>query len=380
MARDPSLVGPQDLAHGDVAPLSGPKDGALTLADALVIVRAVSGNDVDGDGLAADAENAAGASPFLADTDGDGLSDAEEINPPPDTPATDPANPDTDGDGLLDSQELAPPPGQAISNPLLADSDGDGIGDALDAQRREKIVFYHGDQLGSTTVLTNVRGEVLRRVLYKPYGEALLPTEPSPNGVPEFGFTGQRFETGLGIYDYGARFYDPALGRFLQPDALVRDAIDPQSLNRFSYVMNSPVNLVDPSGNLPMGAGYSGESGSFPQPTGSIDPWFHNSDPLPFGNSRGLGSVAFRTLPSAATPNRAASFQEWLQGILKNAAGPASQSTKTSQSGQEGPRLTYTGEHLILEDPSRDIKRSWLAASGLPLVQHPFCKSRRDRA
>jgi hypothetical protein len=215
MAGDPSLAGPQDTLHGDVAPLSGPKDGALTLADALVIVRAASGDDVDGDGLAAAAENAGGSSPFLADTDRDGLGDAEEIAPPPDTPATDPGNPDSDGDGLLDGEELSPAPGQALTNPVLADSDGDGIGDALDAQRREKIVFYHGDQLGSTTVLTNARGEVLRRVLYKPFGEALLPAEPSPNGVPEFGFTGQRFEAGVGIYDYGARFYDPALGRFL---------------------------------------------------------------------------------------------------------------------------------------------------------------------
>lgn len=49
-----------------------------------------------------------------------------------------------------------------------------------------------------------------------------------PERRPEFGFTGQRFEAGQGIYDYGARFYDPAFGRFLQPDALVQDAFDPQ--------------------------------------------------------------------------------------------------------------------------------------------------------
>ena len=150
------------------------------------------------------------------------LGDAVEIHPPPGTPATDSANSDTDGDGLLDSEELAPAPGQPITIATLADSDRDGIGDALDAQRRDRVIFYHGDQLGSTTVLTNARGEVLRRVLYQPYGEALLPAEPSPNGVPEFGFTRQRFEAGQGIYDYGARFYAPALGRFLQPDALVK--------------------------------------------------------------------------------------------------------------------------------------------------------------
>jgi len=37
-----------------------------------------------------------------------------------------------------------------------------------------------------------------------------------------------------------------------------------------------------------------------------------------------------------------------------------------SSQSEQGPQLTYTGEHLILEDPARDIKRSWLAASGLP--------------
>ena len=53
---------------------------------------------------------------------------------------------------------------------------------------------------------TNARGNVLQRVSYKPFGEALV----EEGEVPNFGFTGQRFEATTGLYDYGARFYDPA--------------------------------------------------------------------------------------------------------------------------------------------------------------------------
>jgi RHS repeat-associated protein len=53
-----------------------------------------------------------------------------------------------------------------------------------------------------------------------------------------------------GIYDYGARFYDPALGRFLQPDASVPDPLSPQSLDRYSYVRNNPLGRIDPTGSL----------------------------------------------------------------------------------------------------------------------------------
>ncbi len=46
-----------------------------------------------------------------------------------------------------------------------------------------------------------------------------------------------------------ARRYDPALGRFIQPDTLVPDPGDPQALNRYSYVGNNPVRYTDPSGH-----------------------------------------------------------------------------------------------------------------------------------
>ena len=63
-------------------------------------------------------------------------------------------------------------------------------------------------------------------------------------------FTGQQEEgTALGLYDYGARFYSTALGRFLSPDPLVGyDPGDPQKINRYSYVHNNPLRYTDPTG------------------------------------------------------------------------------------------------------------------------------------
>ena len=46
-----------------------------------------------------------------------------------------------------------------------------------------------------------------------------------------------------------AWYYNPVLGRFISPDSLAPDPGHPQSLNRFSYVRNNPLKLVDPSGH-----------------------------------------------------------------------------------------------------------------------------------
>ncbi|MBK9926402.1 MAG: hypothetical protein IPP66_14090 [Anaerolineales bacterium] len=64
-------------------------------------------------------------------------------------------------------------------------------------------------------------------------------------------FTGQQEMAGLGIYNYGARFYSPKLGRFLSADTIVPNLYNPQDLNRFSYVRNSPLNYIDPTGHDP---------------------------------------------------------------------------------------------------------------------------------
>jgi hypothetical protein len=53
----------------------------------------------------------------------------------------------------------------------------------------------------------------------------------------------------MGLMDYRARFYDPLLMRFIQPDSMVPSPANPQGFNRYTYVGNSPINFSDPSGN-----------------------------------------------------------------------------------------------------------------------------------
>ena len=54
----------------------------------------------------------------------------------------------------------------------------------------------------------------------------------------------------LSIMDYIARNYDPAIGRFLQPDSIVTKPANPQGFNRYSYVNNQTINLTDPTGHF----------------------------------------------------------------------------------------------------------------------------------
>lgn len=61
-------------------------------------------------------------------------------------------------------------------------------------------------------------------------------------------FTGKELDTDIGLYYYGVRYYNPAIGRFVSMDPWEGDIKDPQTLNKYSYVMNNPLKYVDPTG------------------------------------------------------------------------------------------------------------------------------------
>jgi RHS repeat-associated protein len=63
-------------------------------------------------------------------------------------------------------------------------------------------------------------------------------------------FTGQRLDDATGLYYYGARYYDAALGRFVQADTIVPEPGNPQALNRYAYAYNNPLRYTDPMGHV----------------------------------------------------------------------------------------------------------------------------------
>lgn len=109
--------------------------------------------------------------------------------------------------------------------------------------------YLLSDHLGSqalTLTSTGARLNTNTELRYMPYGAIRYTAGTTPT---TFNFTGQRKDSGSGLLFYNARWYDPLVGRFLQADTLVPSPGNPQSLNRYSYVLNNPLKYRDPSGH-----------------------------------------------------------------------------------------------------------------------------------
>ncbi len=102
--------------------------------------------------------------------------------------------------------------------------------------------YYHPDHLGSTTFVTNQSGIVVEETNYYPYGL------PIYDAQSRYLYTGKELDRSTGLEYYGARYYSPELGRFVEPDSIVQTLYNPQNLNRYSYTLNSPYRYTDPTG------------------------------------------------------------------------------------------------------------------------------------
>ncbi len=79
----------------------------------------------------------------------------------------------------------------------------------------ERVTYYHNDALGSPVAATDASGTLLWRESYAPYGERL--TQEAGNRDTVW-YTGKQEEATFGINYFGARWYDPSIGRFMATD------------------------------------------------------------------------------------------------------------------------------------------------------------------
>lgn len=101
------------------------------------------------------------------------------------------------------------------------------------------------DALGSAMALTDSSGAVQTQYTYDAFGNTASSGAASTNSSQ---YTG-RENDGTGLYQYRARYYSPALQRFISEDPIGFAGGD---TNLYAYVGNNPVNLTDPFGTNPL--------------------------------------------------------------------------------------------------------------------------------
>src|SRR5438128_8531250 len=106
--------------------------------------------------------------------------------------------------------------------------------------------LFHPNALGSSTMVTDQTGAVVQDATYYPWGQ-LWQSPGSFGGNWNFAAFGV-LEPTTNLYPTPFRRYSSTQGRWLSPDPLAGSGMNPQSLNRYAYVLNRPTSLVDPLG------------------------------------------------------------------------------------------------------------------------------------
>ncbi|MFM2480360.1 RHS repeat domain-containing protein [Celerinatantimonas sp. YJH-8] len=107
----------------------------------------------------------------------------------------------------------------------------------------QQPLYVLKDQQGSVRVVVADDGEIRAMLDYMPFGQLITATALHPELTP-YRFTGQEFDSELGLYNYRARFYDPDLGRFYSCDPKF------QYGSPYAYCDNNAINRTDPSGEI----------------------------------------------------------------------------------------------------------------------------------
>ncbi|ROQ23367.1 RHS repeat-associated protein [Gallaecimonas pentaromativorans] len=122
----------------------------------------------------------------------------------------------------------------------------------------DSVSYLHKDYQGSIIAVSDSSGVVQEQRFYDPWGKATATKLNGDTGpllwftklVTNRGYTGHEQLPDMDLIHMNGRIYDSTVGRFMQADPLVQAPGNLQNYNRYSYVMNNPMTLTDPSGFL----------------------------------------------------------------------------------------------------------------------------------
>ena len=121
----------------------------------------------------------------------------------------------------------------------------------IEPSEPEKYKYYLKDHLGSVRMIVNTNGTggtIESQKDYYPFGMTIAEYNGS---VVDYGYNGKELQNDLinnkklYWYDYGARFYDPQIGRWTTPDPLAETS---RRWNPYNYALNNPIRFIDPDG------------------------------------------------------------------------------------------------------------------------------------
>jgi RHS repeat-associated protein len=139
------------------------------------------------------------------------------------------------------------PDGQRSTQIYLFGADG-LVATMPDATAATSSIRYcHRDQTNSTIAVTDASGVVTLKIQYLPFGEVFKIT-----GGDEFRrkFSGKELDDETGLYYFDARYYDSRVCCFISPDDRLGGALEQRDvLNRYAYVLNDPLSIIDPTGH-----------------------------------------------------------------------------------------------------------------------------------
>ncbi len=125
-------------------------------------------------------------------------------------------------------------------------------------QKSSERRFMFKEKLGSTDVIAAADGSLVQRMSFDVWGQrrnAETWAAFSGDAIQTFdssitrkAYTGHESVDIANLIHMGGRLYDPRMARFLSADPIIQDPFNTQNLNRYSYVLNNPMNYVDPTG------------------------------------------------------------------------------------------------------------------------------------